>query len=376
MYLTKEAGFTQMVPFSGYQVEKIMEKNKEGGKDYKSFREIMNQLVGITVYAEETFWDNKQKKYITIEDEAFHIIERWKFNKKGKKGEGFFKWGDVIYQSIVENGYIKNLDIKFYYSLEEPLARRLFRFLDKVMAETDDYEIDIFELAGHLGISYFKYISKIKERLDPAIEELKKRGWIRDGRYVKRKGFLRVRFLRKALSRIELDDENIQNEKKDKNGKRKKAEKAYENEVFDKLSSVGVTRRVAEQLIKEYPEEVITAQIEALAHRKADDPAAMLISSIQNNWNIPVRYQEKIKKEQGNREQKQQREKEEREKTERRKQIEKYISSISRDDLASITSEARELAREEGKAFLKGRDIPQYMVNAYVHMIVEKRLEL
>lgn len=65
-----------------------------------------------------------------------------------------------------------------------PLSARLFRYLDKHRTGNTDnirnkYEIEVRRLCEiHLGMVKSKYVSKLKERLVPALEELKERGFL------------------------------------------------------------------------------------------------------------------------------------------------------------------------------------------------------
>ena len=60
-----------------------------------------------------------------------------------------------------------------------------------------------------------------------------------------------------------------------------------ERKLIEELTSLGVTPSVAQKLLREHPPEEIRRQIEYLPHRQADDPAALLVKSIVENWAPP-----------------------------------------------------------------------------------------
>lgn len=96
-----------------------------------------------------------------------------------------FKWSDVLYTSLVA-GNIRSLDIQFILSLSLPLSARLFRYLDKhrtagATTNKSKFEIELHRLCEiHLGMAKSRFASKLKERLLPALEELKARGFLLD----------------------------------------------------------------------------------------------------------------------------------------------------------------------------------------------------
>jgi hypothetical protein len=113
-------------------------------------------------------------------------------------------WGERIWESF-QSGYIKHLDVDFYYALENTLARRLFRFLDKRMHYQTVYQIDIFDLAARLGMKPYPFASHLARKLKPAFDELQARGFLARTEVIKVGEYTRVRFVR-ASSNENLSD--------------------------------------------------------------------------------------------------------------------------------------------------------------------------
>ncbi|MCC6444148.1 MAG: replication protein, partial [Armatimonadetes bacterium] len=57
--------------------------------------------------------------------------------------------------------------------------------------------------------------------------------------------------------------------------------------LTDALTETGITRQVAEELIRKYPPESLRRQMEWLPQRKAEDPAAVLVAAITEDWAPP-----------------------------------------------------------------------------------------
>jgi hypothetical protein len=156
---------------------------KPGGSGYKQIEEALDRFKGTSIKAKNGFYDNARKFYAT---KNFGIIDDYELmdsSKPGPPGQDNFPFsyvnlGEVLYESI-QAGYIKSLNMKTYFELEGPLAKRLYRYLDKKAYNKKKFEINLFTLAEvHLGLQKCKYLSQIKQQLSHAHEELVKAGFL------------------------------------------------------------------------------------------------------------------------------------------------------------------------------------------------------
>ncbi|MGV8027396.1 MAG: RepB family plasmid replication initiator protein [Anaerolineaceae bacterium] len=67
-------------------------------------------------------------------------------------------------------------------------------------------------------------------------------------------------------------------------------------------------------------------------------------------------------------------EKEDKKKALRQQKIDGYLAKLSPEEQAALTAEAEAMARQEGNVFLKGRKIPEQILNGYRLEIIDKRL--
>jgi len=202
MVLTAREDFQdRKIPFTIYRVLSLLglTHNK---RNYEAVEKALHQLVGVTIYSEGAFWDKARQKRVTAK-KGFHLIEEF-WLKSSETDEavieeegvnGYVIWGERIWESF-KAGYIKNLDIEFYYSLRNTIARRLYRFLDKRMHYQDTYQIDIFDLAARLGMKPYRYPSDLTRKMKPAFAELQNRGYLADVEVFKVGKFTRVKFVR------------------------------------------------------------------------------------------------------------------------------------------------------------------------------------
>ena len=196
--ISHEQGFAKQTVFTVYRICKILGLpiNKNS---YKAVENALYQLVGLTIISEEAFYSKSDKKRITTKT-AFHIIDTvWLRHVRNDLvpelpgANGYVVWNDIILASM-KAGYIKRLDGTVYFRLKSPLARTMYKLLDKQMHYRDEWEIDIFNLASRLGMAKYKYPSKVIEKLKPAYNELIQDGFLSRTEVVKRGKYTRIRF--------------------------------------------------------------------------------------------------------------------------------------------------------------------------------------
>lgn len=380
MMLGKKAGFTsRKIHFSRYQLCKVM-RMRRGGNKYEKIIDALNRLSGMRIYAKNAFWDNEKKAYVT---ENFGIIDNYKIfdvvthdSRQEAFPFSYVNLNEVIFNSIIA-GYIKDLDAELYFNLKGSIAKLLYRYLDKKGHNKRKFEINIFKLAyNHLGFNRdtYKYSSKIKEKLTPAHDELIENGYLESAEYSETSDG----YSEKVIYIFARKDKQSQVPQKPKKESFQLKDGVQEAKVLlEALKKAGMSEIVAKRVIKEYPLKTIKAQLEALPYREAKEPGALLYRSIQENWALPSAYQESIKKKKVKETQLKKQREEEKQKAEHREKIESYIQSLSKEQMEELTAEALEYGRNTGtwfRDYYRDKEIPQYLIESYIHVIVEKRL--
>lgn len=206
IYLTFQQGLPKpKVEFSRYQLLKLVGMQTIGSKDYQLLEKTLLQIAGMTVESEHAFYDKAADRHLSTK-KAFHILDNLWLKKQSQgdydpQGEetshanGFVVWGREFWSNM-QSGYIKSLDLSFYYALATPLARRLYRLLDKRMHHSKTLEIDIFDLAARLGQSRYKKPSEVLRKLAPSLEELVSKRFLVSYEMIKKGEYSRLRFVR------------------------------------------------------------------------------------------------------------------------------------------------------------------------------------
>jgi Replication initiator protein A len=290
LQLTKEANnFTERtVNFTRLDLIRLLGWD-DTGQSYARIKESFKRWAGVFLYYENSWWDKQQQAWTT---KGFHVIESFEINdsRPSKKQLEFaysqFTWNEVIFRSF-QAGYLKRLDLDVYLKLKHPTAKRMYRFLDKRFHHRRRLEFNLKEFAfEHIGLSRsYTDSGKLKEKLQPAIDELTEAGFLepmsREDRYTK---------TGPGEWKLVVALKTARGEKKSK--------KAEASDLEAELTARGVTPTTALDLIEHYPAEHIRARLEAfdwLSSKKdkkvSKNPPGYLVKSIQDGYVDPKGFE-------------------------------------------------------------------------------------
>ena len=201
MQLTRESAelgedWPETVHFSRVDVLQRMGWSRTP-KFYATLRDAFARLQAVSIQADHSFWNAKAK--VPYESIGFAIIDDYAIAAEpaGRKGIqhttlplSWFRWNKTLHSSFLA-GNVRSLALDFAVSLEHPTTRRLFRLLDMMRnAQTParrEFAMGLFKLRDRLGMSNYKFPSKIKEKLAAAHDELIERKYLEQVEYSKAK---------------------------------------------------------------------------------------------------------------------------------------------------------------------------------------------
>jgi hypothetical protein len=155
-----------------------------GGTQLARIKKALHCLAQTSITAENAFWDHQRKAYVS---KTFHLLDEvtipeYQEGQEVRMLPLSVRWGEHVFNSI-QAGYLKYLDLRFYFSLERDLARSLYRYLDKHRYDGKKvYRIGLRKLTAHLGMAP-AYPAQWKQRLEPAHQELTRRGFFQNVQY-------------------------------------------------------------------------------------------------------------------------------------------------------------------------------------------------
>lgn len=347
IHITKQANnFTdRRVRFQRSDLIKLL-RWPDTGQSYRRITKSFECWLGVTLYYDKSWWDKQTGSWIT---KGFHIIDGFEIADGKTNGDNRqlsllpceFTWNEVIFRSF-QSGYLKSLDFDVYCEFKYPTTQRMYRFLDKHFYRKSKLSYDLKTFAcEHIGLSRNHFAAKLKEKLQPALEELESIGFIetmsREQRYEKTgRGEWKIHFARKqhakAIERLEPETETAE---------------------AKELTARGVTAARAHELVAAYPRERIAAQIEVFDwllskkdQRIAKSPAGYLVKAIQDNYAPPTGFESKAEQEKKRTAEAERKRKAEEQK--RRAEAEQQAREAA--EQARIANYLKTLTREERKA--------------------------
>lgn len=281
--------------FTRYELMRILDW-PDRGYYYDRLTESLNRWVGVTLVYKKAWWDNDTK---TKGNRSFHILESATIIEQEQRRAmqarqiqipfSSIRWSKEFFQSFQANN-LKKLDLKLYYSLESAISKQLYRFLDKRFYNRPACSFDLKTLAcEHIGISRNYELWRLKQKLQPAIDELVKVGFLKQADPANR--FTRaghkqwsVHFERneRATLKDEIKEVQLSND-----------DVAEPSGLLQELISRGVSAAVAHQLLVEFPEERIRHQVGIVdwligqGSRKIRNPGAFLAKAIREDYAAP-----------------------------------------------------------------------------------------
>jgi len=166
-----------VVHFSLYQLRKILDL-PEKGSSYRKIRDSIVKLQTMSVNA-DTYWQDlkgfKSEYYSTFSRANFEANE----DRFGRASEHHWvRFDEVIVRSYHE-GYVRDLDHNFYFSLHKKHARALYSEIDLGRGKGLVWEIPLSELGLRLGMAAsYRHPSAKKRALAGAHEEMKRKGFL------------------------------------------------------------------------------------------------------------------------------------------------------------------------------------------------------
>jgi hypothetical protein len=298
------------VNFTRYELLRLLDWANEG-KNYRRIDESLSRWVGVSLHYDRCWWDNRSKKY---GDAKMHILDGVVIlDGTTQETEGgtqqvlplsSFTWNKTFLESCQADN-LKRLDLETYFSLRSAISKRMYRFLDKRFYHRGRVVFDLREFAlERVGLSrnYIGNAGKIKEKLQPALEELEAIGFLeplaKDARFQKdgRNWTIRLEQGKKAtLSGVPtLPSPAISG----------RSAPPDDPPLVAQLVARNVTRSKAVELVNQHPAAAIAAKLEIFDwltqkkdRRLARSPAGWLVKAIEDDYAPPKGFESRADRE-------------------------------------------------------------------------------
>jgi plasmid replication initiation protein len=269
--------------FSLYELLQILGW-QPGGRTYAKLKESLRRIALTGIESENAFYSKGEDRLIT---DSFRLwsVHFSETTTKGSDSESsssrhYIRFDEWFIRSFQDH-YLKGLDTNFYWELDSPLSRRLYRLVDHKIRDTQNglkWEADLLELQRQLPLAKYPYASKVKTVLKPAHKELVEKGFLASVEYL---GRTRVVYAitqsfahrNKALELKGTPEEVI---------------------AIQTLRDEGISGDVARDLVARYGSKHCLKYADALPHQKnLRRPAGWLRRAIEEGYELPeVSYSE------------------------------------------------------------------------------------
>lgn len=273
-FLTQQRGGMRedgKLRFSLYDLVKILNL-PDKGQSYRTVRHsILRQqklLIDADVYSKET--RNYESEHFTV----WRVHFKANADKYGRAVEHHTLTFDEVMVRSYQAGYIRRLDVNFYFALDEIYARPLYGRIDVERGDNLKWRAKLSELKEVLSMaSSYKYPSQIKRALKPAHEELLRKGFLRS-----------FSFLEKDTVVYEVSKEFVAQRLHPR-----RQWSVEENAAVRSLIRNGVWANVARELVAESGPDVCNFYVEAVPYQKGiRDTGAWLRKYIKDRLPLPV----------------------------------------------------------------------------------------
>lgn len=159
------------------------------GTTVAAIKESLKRLVNTLAACEETFFDNKKHRYVSL---SFRLLAAVGFAGEDDGNGGRYEENFVVFdQHILRNlntGYVMVVDVDRLRTLNTNIAKQLYahlayRFFVEQKEGDHCWTVDYDWLTIHLGIKRWTELWRAKQQLQDAHQELKKLGYIADFRW-------------------------------------------------------------------------------------------------------------------------------------------------------------------------------------------------
>lgn len=255
--------------FSVHQLITILELNPSG-KTYEDVKRSLRRIAATVLESDNAFWSRGQQRHISDTFRLWDVRFDEVSDKHGSGNRQEIEFGKLFRRSFEEQ-YLRGLDIDFFWNLNSPVAKRLYRLVDLKREGTVAWRTELFDLQQRIPLGPYNYVSKIKEKLAAAHEELIERRFLSDVRY-------------KGKSGVEyVISEAFVNRRKD-------LELAGTREDYiaiKLLTESGLGGGVARNLVAKFGPERCTRYANALPHQRGlRNPAGWLRRAVEEGYEV------------------------------------------------------------------------------------------
>jgi hypothetical protein len=300
-----------------YRIAKLLGL-RDSGQVYRDIKAALQRINATTIETNGTFYSKGEQEFVV---DQFHLYERIVLQGKrlpnGKIADTNYVFLSSWYLDNINNRYVRPLDYTYYRSLQAPIASRLYELLGVKFYGMGKYPYIRYRysnLCQLLPVTQYQRVSKAKEILNPAHEELRITGFFDRVEWGKIEGESRDWYVYYYAGTRAKEEIRQANER----GKRGNNHVALpppddsvpatpqplpppptpQDDVVTALLDFGISKRTAQKLAQAHTKEHILKQLDIVKWLVAEksplvakNPAGFARRAIEEDYPPPPQYQ-------------------------------------------------------------------------------------
>ena len=170
------------ISFTSAELLRLMDRKVNAGKNYDDIEAWLDRMTSTTVLSKSAVYFAGRKNWAT---DRFHVFERavsfgHELPDKTVADKNYV-WLSEWQLENINNNYVLPIDYETYKQLKNYIAKALVPILQVWLytsREEGTFEKRYSELCQYLNVREYEHLSKIKEKLSPALNELVTHGYI------------------------------------------------------------------------------------------------------------------------------------------------------------------------------------------------------
>jgi hypothetical protein len=313
------------ISFTSAELLRLMDRRVSAGKNYDDIESWLDRMTSTTVISKSAVFFAGRKSWAT---DRFHVFERaisiGQELPDGTVADKNYVWLSEWQLENINNNYVLPVDFETYKKLKNYISKALVPILQVWLYTSQEegaFEKRYDEFCQYLNVREYEHLSKIKEKLSPALDELVSYGYISSWKIERASDGENYKVVLHHGRKFYADGRKRLEQRATATGKGSKSrpdqltlvsssgrearESAEvkemltdeESALIEKLLEHGLHRDTAMKLVKATPEEV-SRQLEYLPYRTVKkNKGGLLRDAILGEWTAPDDYLE-VKKRQ------------------------------------------------------------------------------
>lgn len=313
------------ISFTSAELLRLMDRKVNAGKNYDDIEAWLDRMTSTTVLSKSAVYFAGRKSWAT---DRFHVFERAvSFGRElpdGTVADKNYVWLSEWQLENINNNYVLPIDFETYKKLKNYIAKALVPILQVWLYTSQGegaFEKRYSELCQYLNVRKYEHLSKIKEKLSPALDELVMHGYIASWEIEKASDGESYKIVLRHGRKFFADGRRRQEQKSTATGKGKEkfAQLKFLSEpettahstvtetapvtdehysLIQQLVEHGIHSNMAARIVSTEPDEV-KRQLEYFPYRTVKkNKAGLLRDAILGRWTPPDEYLESKRQEQ------------------------------------------------------------------------------